>query len=117
MKEIFKSIFNDKAIVFAFFANAIFIIAAIVFILFFYKSLPPFIPIFNQLPWGEKRLGETITIFIPILVATSILFINLLTSALTYKKTPLFARILIAVSLLTGILSFLFVAKTIILML
>lgn len=115
MKKFFKDIFSDKAIAIAFLINAFLIISIAVFVLLSYSSLPPFVPIFNQLPWGEERLGATITIFIPILAAASILIINLLTSAITYKKIPLFARILAAVSLLTGILSFLFVARTIIL--
>lgn len=101
----------------AYFINGFFIIAVIIFILFSYGGLPPFIPIFNQLPWGEERLGKTITIFVPVLVALLILVINLFTSSITYRKIPLVARMLAAVSLLIGILTFLFVVKTITLIL
>ena len=117
MKEFFKEVKSDKTIIPAFFINGIFIIASIIFILFSYGNLPPFIPIFNQLPWGERRLGSTLTIFIPVLVALLILVINAFTSTLIYKKTPLVARMLAAVSLLTSILSFLFIIKTITLVL
>ncbi len=48
--------------------------------LFFYRFLPPFIPIFNQMPWGQERLGKTITIFVPVLVALLISIINLFTT-------------------------------------
>lgn len=101
----------------AYFINGFFLIAIIIFILFSYRNLPPFIPIFNQLPWGEERLGKTITIFVPVLVALLILVINLFTSSITYRKIPLVARMLAAVSLLIGILTFLFVVKTITLIL
>ncbi|MDO8659733.1 MAG: hypothetical protein Q7K54_03975 [Candidatus Parcubacteria bacterium] len=115
MKEFFRNITQDKTIISAFLINGFLIISGVFFILFYYHLLPPFIPIFNQLPWGEQRLGTTITIFIPLLVALTILITNLLISAITYGKTPLVARMLAAISLLTSILTFLFVIKTVIL--
>lgn len=113
MKEFFKDITSDKTIILVYLINGFFIIAAIIFILFSYWSLPPFIPIFNQLPWGEQRLGTTITIFIPVLVTLSILIINLIISTKIYKKIRLVARMLAAISLLISILTFIFVIKTI----
>lgn len=113
MKEFFKDLRSDKAIILTFFINGFLIITTIIFILVFYRSLPPFIPIFNQLPWGEQRLGATITIFIPVLVSLLILLINLITAAFTYKKTPLVSRMLAAISFLTSILTFLFIIKTV----
>jgi len=115
MKEFFKDIYQDKTITFAFFINIFFVVTTIIFILITYGRLPPFIPIFNQLPWGQERLGKTFTIFVPILVSCSIFVINIFTSSLIYKKIPLIARMLAAITLLIGILTFLFVAKTIML--
>lgn len=117
MKEFFKDIIGDRTITLAYLINIFFIIATIIFILFSYGSLPPFLPIFNQLPWGEQRLGSTIAIFIPVLVTLLILIINIFTGALIYKKAPLVARMLAAVSLLTSVLSFLFIIKTLTLVL
>lgn len=113
MKEFFKDIAADKTITLAYSINVFFIIIAIAYILFSYGKLPPFIPIFNQLPWGEQRLGNTFTIFIPILAALLILAINIFMSTSVYKKIPLISRMLAAISLLTGILTFLFSIKTI----
>jgi len=115
MKEFLKYTSQDKTIAFAFFINIFFIVATIVFILVTYGRLPPFIPIFNQLPWGQERLGKTFTIFVPVVVSLLIFSINLLMSSIIYKKIPLIARMLAAISLLTSILTFLFVVKTIIL--
>lgn len=117
MKEFFKDIAQDKTIVPAFFINGIFIIVTIIFILFSYRNLPPFIPIFNQLPWGEQRLGSSSTIFIPVLVALLIFIINIFAATFAYKKIPLVARMLAAISLLSSTLSCLFILKTIKLML
>ncbi len=113
MKEFFKNIKGDKTIVSAFLIDIFFILVAIVYILFSYRNLPPFVPVFNQLPWGEQRLGNTFTIFIPVLVSLCILIINLFASNSIYKNIPLISRMLAAISLLTGILTFLFIVKTI----
>jgi hypothetical protein len=113
MKEFFKDILGDKTIMLAFLMNIFFIIAAIGYVLISYGRLPPLIPIFNQMPWGEQRLGATFTIFIPVLIAILILIINMFTSASIYKQIPLISRMFAAVSLLIGILTFLFAIRTI----
>jgi hypothetical protein len=113
MKEFFKDIAGDKTITSAFFMNIFLIVTAIVYILFSYGKLPPLIPIFNQLPWGVQRLGATFTIFIPVLIALLIFAINIFTSASIYKKIPLISRMFAGVSLLIGILTFLFVVRII----
>lgn len=113
MKEFFKDVRTDKTITLAFFLSTFLIVVAIIYILFSYGQLPPFIPIFNQLPWGEQRLGATFTIFIPALVALLILVINIFTAAFMYKKVPLVSRMLAAISLLCGTLMLLFIVKTV----
>lgn len=115
MKEFFREIRGDKVIAFALFTNLLFLVAATAFILLSYSKLPPFVPVFNQLPWGEQRLGDQITMFIPILAALLILITNLFIGAVIYKKIPLISRMLAAISLLTGLLTLLFVVKTILL--
>lgn len=117
MKEFFKDIKSDKAIMPIFFINGLLIIISIIFILFSYGNLPPFVPIFNQLPWGDQRLGPTIAIFIPVLVALLMTVVNIFIASFIYKKNPLISRMLAAVSLLVSILAFLFMLKTITLLL
>lgn len=117
MKEFFSDIKSDKTTNIGFSITIILIATIFIFILFYYRSLPPFVPVFNQLPWGEKRLGITLTIFIPIIVALLIFIVNLITSALIYRKIPLVSRLLAGTSLLITILTSLFVIRTIILIL
>lgn len=113
MKELFKNIRNDRTTNFGFLSTLILTIVTLIFIVFSYRNLPPFIPIFNQLPWGEQRLGDTLSIFIPILVSILIFVLNIIMAVLVYAKIPLLSRILAATSLLITILSFLFIVKTI----
>jgi hypothetical protein len=113
MKDFFRDILSDKTITSAFLMNIFFIVTSLVYILFSFGKLPPLIPIFNQLPWGEQRLGTTLTIFIPVLISLFILAINIFIAASVYKKIPLISRMFAGVSLLMGILTFLFVVRII----
>lgn len=113
MKEFFSEIGKDKTARFGFISAFVLSIITVIFILFTYGNLPPFIPIFNQLPWGEQRLGAQFTIFIPILATWIIIISNLFISRLMYNKTPLISRILAVTSSLVTILIFLFVVKTV----
>ena len=115
MKVFFEDVKNDKITRLGFASSFGIVLASVVFVLFYFNSLPSFIPIFNQLSWGEQRLGNQITIFIPVLVALLIFAINIFTSASIYKKIPLISRMLAVISLLAGILTFLFSIKTIML--
>lgn len=113
MKEFTKDIRNDKITQRGFLGGIIIIVLSIIYILFSYSSLPPFIPLFNQLPWGEQRVANTIGIFIPSATAFLILILNVIFSSIVYKKAPLISRILAITSLLIAILTFLFIIRTI----
>lgn len=115
MKEFFKDIRRDKIGRFGFLSACILSLLTFFYILLTYKNLPPFIPIFNQLPWGEQRLGITLTIFIPILIDLLIILFNLFISALIYQKMPLVSRMLAITTFIVTILTFLFVVKTVVL--
>lgn len=114
MKEFFKDIIQDKIIVSEFFTNTFLTITTVIYILVSYGKLPPFVPVFNQLPWGEQRLAPTPAIFIPVLISLLLLTVNVFISTTIYKKVPLISRMFATVSLLAGVLTFLFIAKTII---
>jgi len=113
MKDFFKDVVQDKIIISAFFSDIFLIAITIFYILITYGKLPPFVPIFNQLPWGEQRLGPTLTIFVPVLVSLLLLIINVFISTIIYKKIPLISRMFATISLLAGALTFIFIVKTI----
>ena len=113
MKEFFKNLKNDKLLLRLFIASFVLIIIAVAYILINFNNLPPLLPIFNQLPWGEKRLGETWTIFFPLIVVFVILIINIIVSNFIYKFSPLISRMLAITSFITALLALLFVIRTI----
>lgn len=117
MKVFFENIKSDKILFWGFSAAFILIAINLIFILLSYSNLPPFIPIFNQMPWGEKRLGVKWQIFLPLFITFIIFLTNLFLSSFLYKKMPLISRILSFTSLLICFFALLFSARTILLIL
>lgn len=113
MKESFKRIKNDRILVRFFGASFIIFILTIGYILLVYGKLPPVLPIFNQLPWGDQRLGTTQAIFLPDLLVFLILIVNLTISGIIYPKTPLLSRMLAVTSFVVSFLTFLFIIRTV----
>ena len=113
MRKFFKYLKDDRLLLRLFILTVILIIVAIIYILINYSKLPPLLPIFNQLPWGEKRLSQTIGIFIPSGVVFAILIFNIVASSLSYPRSPLISRMFAVTSFLTALLMLLFVIRTI----
>jgi len=113
MKEFFKDVKNDKLTYRVFITTLFFILLPLPYILFFYRNLPPFLPVFNQLPWGQPRLAPPWGIFIPSLISLCILITNIILSSVLYKKTPLVSRLLAVISFIIALLTLLFVFRTI----
>lgn len=113
MKEIFKIVLGDRILLIGFLISFILIILTLIYILIFYKNLPPFVPLFNQLPWGETKLGEKYQIFIPLLITFLIAIINCFLSFAFYKRIPLISRIFCITSSFVSFLTFLFIIRTI----
>jgi hypothetical protein len=113
MKEFFNDIRDDRITRSSFIASLAIIVLSVIYILFYYTNLPPYIPLYNQLPWGEQRLAQTSGILIPSLLAFIIFIFNLVLSSIVYKKIPLISRLLSVTSLLIAILTFLFIIRTV----
>ena len=60
MNEFFKDIKEDKILFRGSILTLSFIFLSFATITFYYNSLPPIIPIMNQMPWGEERIQKTI---------------------------------------------------------
>lgn len=113
MRKYFKYLKEDKLLLRLFILAFILIMVTVGYILINYPKLPPLLPVFNQLPWGEKRLSETYGIFIPSLVVFVILIFNIFASSLSYPRSPLISRMFAFTSFLTALLAFLFIIRTI----
>jgi hypothetical protein len=112
MKNLFKYVKTDKIIKWSFQLSTVSLLSQLVYTGFSYLSLPPLVPLFNQLPWGEDRLGQKYEIFIPCILTLLFLIGNLFLINALYEKLPLLSRILSITALLISILSLIFIFQT-----
>jgi hypothetical protein len=113
MKNFINNIVSDKLALRGFLISFLLMLLTVFYILINFLNLPPFIPIFNQLPWGNDRLTSTLGIFIPTLIFGLIFLFNIIFTSIVYSKSPLIARIVAAVTLILAFMNFLFVVKII----
>ena len=117
MRGAFKHVLADKIIKWGMLCAVVILVSQVLIILAGYFFLPPFIPLFNQLPWGEARLGTRFEIFLPVLITVSFFFLNMVLLTKIYEKVPLLSRILSVTMILTALLSAIFVIRTLLLVL
>jgi len=113
MKGFFRKVRQDRIIFGGIIFTYIFIILSLTFIFINYNILPPYIPLFNQLPWGQERLAPELLIFIPVVFAIGVNIINTIFSLVIYSKSQIIARMLSVASSLISLLAFLFLLRTI----
>lgn len=113
MKRYFNYLSQDHLILRLYIITSILIVTTTLYILINYNKLPPLLPVFNQLPWGERRLSGASGIFIPQAIVSLIFITNIFFSAISYPRSPLISRMLAITSFLTGLLSSLFILRTI----
>lgn len=110
MKEKFSLMLSDQFAKTSLLLGVVFVIPLIFLIIISYGNLPPLIPFFNSMPWGEERLVNShVTIFLPLILLT--VFVgNLLFALVAYKKNVLIARIILFncfLFLILGLLAYL----------
>lgn len=113
MKKYFNTLKKDRLIFRLYISVFILIVLTITYILFNLSKLPPLIPVFNQMPWGEERLSSTFGIFIPSIITSVAFFVNIILSGISYSTSPLISRLIAITSFLTALLTFLFIIRTI----
>lgn len=113
MKGFYKKVNSDRIIKLSTYFSFGFLLLHLIFTTLLYNYLPPFLPLFNQMPWGEERIGVKIDLYIPLLITVFFFSINLFLSLWFYEKLPLLSRMLSITSLLVCILAFIFIARTI----
>jgi hypothetical protein len=113
MKGQFRKINSDKIIRMSTYISFGLLSLQLIYILVYYFYLPPYLPLYNQMPWGEERIGHKIEIFLPIIITVSFFALNIFISLQLYEKMPLVSRVLCITSLLISILTFIFVVQTV----
>lgn len=111
MKRVIKTLLLDKIIRLDLAISVILLFSTLLFIIISYRKLPPYLPLFNQMPWGDQRLGQRIEIFIPLLLATAIFIGNTILSYYLYQKMPLVSRMLSIASFIISLFTAIFLLR------
>ncbi len=113
MNEVSKLVKADKIVRWGMTFSLILLLFQAGIIAVFYLKLPPLLPLFNQLPWGEERLGATYELLLPFIITTVFFLFNYILLRKLYITTPLISRIIGITTLLSSLLTFIFVVRTI----
>lgn len=113
MKIPIRALFTDKIVRFSTIINGFLLLVLTPLTIYFSFKLPPFIPLFNQLPWGMERLSVAYGIFYPLVLSFMFLILNTLLASYIYERMPLLSRMLMVTSMLISLLMFIFIARTI----
>lgn len=113
MRKFFKPILEDNITKWGIQLSFLFIFLGLLITIIFFRELPPFLPIYNKLPWGYARIGTKIEIFVPLLICIAVTVGNSIISTKIYEKVPLLSRILCAAALGASILYLIFIAQLI----
>lgn len=86
-------------------SNLLVITVQIVYLIYKFNDLPPQVPLYYSLPWGESQLASASQLFF--LPTFSIVFglINNLLAATIFAKITLLSKLLVITSLVISILS------------
>lgn len=85
--------------------NLIFIFGQLIYLIIRFNDLPPLVPLFFSLSWGEGQLAPASSLFILPTLAIAVLLINNLMAALLLRSLTLLSRLLIIFSLIFSFMS------------
>jgi hypothetical protein len=111
MNALIKTILSDSVLKICTFVSLGCILFITLYVILIYKNLPPFLPIYNQLPWGDDRIGHTIEISLPIFLSLIIFLGNLLIYRFLYASMPLIARMIAITTLFSSIVTVIFIIR------
>lgn len=105
MREEFRVLLSDRVNRYGLFLSLGLSIAGLVFFLIKVWSLPPFVPLFYNRPWGFPQLATPIHLLLLLLGSLAVLSINLVLALKLHRSIVLLSRILLWVSVLTSLLA------------
>lgn len=101
MNPILKS---NKPLVFLFLVSLSLILLAFISLLFFFPKMPPELPWFYSLPWGETQLIPKTAFLVGLLVLSVVNIINGILGYFFSKKDRVVANVIMAANILISVL-------------
>jgi hypothetical protein len=78
---------------------------SLIILVLFWRNLPPEIPFFFSLPWGEEQLTSPLTLIFLIFGTFFLYLTNILLALFFHNATPYYARMLIVGSTICALLT------------
>lgn len=75
-----------------------FIFSQLIILFFTYSNLPPQVPLYYSLPWGEARLASVINLFLFPLFSVLIFIVNSMLAMFYASKIKLLSQLLIIIA-------------------
>jgi len=85
--------------------NIILVLAQIILIIWFFKDLPPEIPLYFSRPWGEPWLASAPSIILLPLFSILVILINYSLAVFYYQNKSLLAKLLVIFSCIFSLFS------------
>src|SRR6266481_5009299 len=98
MKNYIKFLRSDNIVYLGFLLSGGLLAITVIIVAVFFNILPPFLPIYNKLPWGYMRVGAKTELFIPIVITVIIVIANSILAKFMSTKIILLSRMLAATS-------------------
>lgn len=108
MKKFYKIVTADGVGVWSFWLTNTLFFAILVGLGILFRFLPPYLPLYNHMPWGYARLGTNLEIFVPFLTALILTAFNTFLAVRLREKNPLLARCLFFANFSLGIFTVIF---------
>lgn len=116
MNALLNRIRIDKIVYFSSIIGLLTILFSAISVAIFYRLIPPIIPLYNQMPWGEARLVGKHELFFVVAFGIGMYIVNLAVLQYVYNSIPLLSRILSITTVLGSIFVFFIVARTILIL-
>lgn len=113
MKGFFKLLRRDSVLVWSFWATLVCVVLMIAAILVSYTNLPPFVPLYNHMPWGFARLGRVYELFILPILILILCATNTTLGLRLLGKNTLLARFLFLTMVSLAVFTFIFIMRLI----
>ena len=108
-----KKLFADTIVITSYISVIVIMAIYIIFLLIKFQSLPPLIPLFNQIPWGEGRLATKVQLFLPLGIASTIVAVNTGILLFFSSDTPLVTRLVSLTNFLVPLFALLLIIRTV----
>ncbi len=116
MNARFKKLFADNIVLASFISVFAMLVFYVIFLLVMYQKLPPVVPLFNQVPWGEARLATKMQLFIPFGIVCAIVIGNTGIVIFFSSEIPLITRLVSLTNFLITLFALLLMVRTVLIL-